>query len=113
MSSSDHRRDSRTPRVPKVVVQLDRDLAIALFEWSYQFMTHHDPTFQHPADVIGIDQLSGELERALTEPFDERYPELLRDARRSAVERYRAHMGEVRSTWLDGLQYRTSDDAQG
>ena len=55
-----------------MVVQLDRDLAIALFEWSYQFMTHHDPTFQHPADVIGIDQLSGELERALTEPFDER-----------------------------------------
>lgn len=94
-------------RTEKVSVELDRDLALSLFEWSYQFMTDRDPTFQHPADAIGIDQLSSELERALQEPFREEYGELLRAARGRALERYREQMEPQDSAWLEDLRYRT------
>jgi hypothetical protein len=49
----------------RVTIQLDRDLALSFFEWSYRFMTDNNPTFDHPADAIAVDQLSSELERAL------------------------------------------------
>ena len=90
----------------KVTISLSRDLAISLFEWSYQFMTDNDPTFHHPADAVGIDELSGELERTLTEPFKPDYPKVLREARERAVEKYKGHMGEASSEWLGGLEYR-------
>ena len=75
-------------------------------------MTDQNPMFRHPADAIGIDQLSGELERTLSEPFEPNYARLLAEARARAVQRYRSHMGERHSSWLDGLAYQELDEAQ-
>lgn len=91
----------------KVTITLSRDLAISLFEWSYQFMTDHDPTFHHPADALGVDELSCELERVLTEPFKPDYPSVLKDARLRAVAKYAKHMGAANAEWLNTLSYRT------
>jgi len=96
----------------KVVVELDRDLAISLFEWSYQFMTDHNPQFHHPSDAVGIDQLSSELERILKEPFQEDYGELLRLARERAESKYRSRMGDSHSSWLDSLEYRKFSEGE-
>lgn len=90
----------------RVTIQLDRDLALSFFEWSYQFMTDHDPTFQHPADAIAVDQLSAELERTLAEPFKAECAQLLADARARALERYQVRMGKEHARWLDTLDYR-------
>lgn len=90
----------------RVTVRLDRDLALTFFEWSYRFLTDHHPAFQHPADAIAVDQLSGELECALAEPSRADYARLLADARERALERYREQMGEAHSRWLERLEYR-------
>ncbi|MEM1180013.1 MAG: hypothetical protein AAGM22_16855 [Acidobacteriota bacterium] len=90
----------------RVTIHLDRDLALAFFEWSYQFMTDHNPTFRHPADAIAVDQISTELERTLTEPFLPEYATLLRAARARALAAYRHRIGDEHSQWLDNLDYQ-------
>lgn len=90
----------------RVTIQLDRDLALSFFEWSYQFMTDNNPTFQHPADAVAVDELSSELERALAEPFRADYTKLLADARSRALKRYKEQMGDEHARWLDDLAYR-------
>jgi hypothetical protein len=97
-----------SPSSDKVTIELDRDLAISLFEWAYQFMVDQNPQFQHPSDAIGVDQLSGQLERALTEPFQESYPMVLDLARERALAKYIGHMGEQHSEWLRKLEYQGS-----
>ena len=93
------------PEKDRVTIELDRDLAISLFEWSYRFLTDQDPTFDHPADAVAIDQVSSELERTLAEPFQTEYPEILKAARARAEARYRERMG---GEWLDDLSYRAA-----
>ncbi|MFT7537371.1 MAG: cell wall assembly regulator SMI1 [Hyphomicrobiaceae bacterium] len=90
----------------RVTIQMDRDLALSFFEWSYQFMTDHNPTFQHPADAIAVDQLSSELERSLAEPFKADYAQLLAEARERALKRYTDHMGKEHAQWLETLGYQ-------
>jgi len=89
-----------------VSIALPRDQALALFEWAYRFMEHGNPTFTHPADVVAVDRLAAELERTLTEPFRDDYPHVLAQSRESAVAKYRAHMGQKHSEWLDRLDYQ-------
>jgi hypothetical protein len=90
----------------RVTIQLDRDLVVSFFERSYQFMTDNNPTFQHPADAIAVDELSSELERALAEPFKPDYTKLLADARSRALKRYKERMGDEHARWLDELDYQ-------
>lgn len=90
----------------RATIQMDRDLALSFFEWSYQFMTDHNPTFQHPADAIAVDALSSELERTLAEPFRPDYTKSLADARSRALKRYKERMGDEHARWLDELDYQ-------
>lgn len=90
----------------RVTIQLDRDLALSFFEWSYRFMTDNNPTFRHPADAVAVDLLPSELERALPEPFRADYAKLLADARSRALKLYKERMGDGRARWLDELEYR-------
>lgn len=90
----------------KVTIQLPRDMARALFEWSYRFMQTGNPQFTHPADAIAVDAVASELEWALPEVFSDAYPELLRTGRARVVSKYRAHMAPQYSAWLDQLRYQ-------
>lgn len=94
------------PSTDQVTIRLDRDLALAFFEWSYQFMTDGVITLQHPADAIALDHMASELERTLSEPFQSDYETLLDAARERALTKYRQHMGEEHSRWLDALDYQ-------
>lgn len=90
-----------------MTITIDRDLALAFFEWSYQFMVDHNPMFQHPADALAVDEIAGELERTLAEPFHPEYAKLLSEARERALRRYDTQMGDDGSSWLRRLEYQS------
>lgn len=65
-----------------VTFHLSRDEALVLFEWLSR-LTDDDAQAPvvHPAEEIALLRVLGRLEKALVEPFDPRYREILAAAR--------------------------------
>jgi hypothetical protein len=76
---------------------LTRDDLIILFEWAYRFCETHKLAFSHPAEVVVIDKLAGDLERVMAEPFKAEYSQILSEARERVLKAYEDHMGK---TWV-------------
>ena len=90
-----------------VTISMPKDLALALFEWTYSFMQNPQKLeFTHPADPIGIDHLASELEWALKEVLQEEYTQQLVRAREAVVSRYMTRIGEQNAAWIKSLNYR-------
>lgn len=88
----------------QISIELPREMALALFEWSYRFTETLDSTLTHPADAVVIDYLASELEEKLPEVRTEAYPSRLDSGRRRVVESYRTGMPPQHSAWLDALR---------
>lgn len=76
---------------------LTRDDLLVLFEWAHRFCETGRLAFSHPAEVVVIDKLAGNLERAMSEPFSEDYPTMLKESRQRVLSAYENHMG---MTWI-------------
>lgn len=64
-----------------VVVTLTRDQALVLFEFLNRFDDSGQLAFAHIAEWMALQQISAQLDKALVEPFDPAYRELLMAAR--------------------------------
>jgi hypothetical protein len=64
-----------------VLLRLDSDEALVLFEWVARIAEDEAHGFQHPAERVALWGLQGALERALVEPLKPDYRELLDAAR--------------------------------
>jgi len=76
---------------------LTRDDLIVLFEWAYRFCETEKLTFSHPAEIVVIDKIAGDLERVMAEPFMDHYSQILSEARNRVLKAYEDHMG---NTWI-------------
>lgn len=65
-----------------VQLQLSRDEALVLFEWVHRVeeARRFRQVVHESAEVVALWRLSGALEKALAEPFDPDYRDLLRSA---------------------------------
>lgn len=70
-----------------VSITLERHVALVLFEFLSRFSDTDDFMAEEPADQVAIWMLVASLESILVEPFDPKYEELLKHARRR-VENY-------------------------
>lgn len=85
----DHTSDARRLGLPGLVLtdgsfipmELGRDDALVLFEWTYQFCTDARPDFHHHAEAAVLEKIGGDLERFMHEPFMANYGEQLAQAR--------------------------------
>lgn len=93
-----------------VVIKLNRDKALALFEWAQRFMETQNQRFTHPADAIAVDALATELEWALPEVLTDAYPALLTSSRERVEAEYRESLGPQHSAWLESLEYQDRQD---
>lgn len=80
------------------MLNLTKDELLVLFEWSHRFCETGRLAFSHHAEAVVIDKIASELERALVEPFDSAYPQLLDDARRRVLSAYEERMGH--QSWI-------------
>lgn len=92
-----------------IAIRLEREKALALFEWAHRFMESGNPQFTHPADAIAVDTLASELESALPEVFTDEYSERLDASRSSVVLAYEAAMEPQYRRWLAKLEYQDAD----
>ena len=81
----------------KPLGELSRDDLLVLFEWAHRFCETNKLAFSHHAEVVVLDKLAGGLERAMSEPFEENYTEILSSAHRRVLARYENQMGK---TWI-------------
>lgn len=93
--------------------RLERDTALALFEWAQRFAETNVPRLEHVADAVALDRLAAALEDELPEAFGDEYPRLLEASRARVVAAYRERMGARDSAWLDELAIRPpAEDAE-
>jgi len=71
-----------------IAIKLSRDEALVLFEFFARFDRNHDFTLRHNAEYLAFSRISGQLDKALTEPFRAEYANLLRVARERIAEGY-------------------------
>lgn len=77
---------------------LSRDELLVLFEWAYRFCETKNLAFSHHAEAVVIDKIATELEREMPEPFNEKYPNLIRAAQARILRDYESQMGK--NTWI-------------
>jgi hypothetical protein len=71
----------------EIVVRLSHDEALVLFEWLHRSEDQETLSpFEHQAEQVALWNLSALLERALAEPFDPDYRQLVNDARDRLVD---------------------------
>jgi hypothetical protein len=64
-----------------ITITLSRDEALVLFEFFSRFDESEDFTLRHNAEFLAFSRMSAQIEKALVEPFQPQYSELLRAAR--------------------------------
>ena len=78
---------------------LSKQELLVLFELCHRICETEKFAASHPAEVVVIDKIAGELERSLEEPFLESYPKVLDDARQSILGEYKNQMGKW--SWVE------------
>ncbi|WP_296507810.1 hypothetical protein [Rhodoferax sp.] len=72
----------------KVTLELSRDEALVLEGLFARFEHVHSLALKHNAEFIALSRISGQIEKALTEPFQSDYMTLLGAARSRVAEGY-------------------------
>jgi hypothetical protein len=70
-----------------ITITLSPDEALVLFEFFARFGDNSEFRLRHNAEFLAFSRISGQLDKALTAPFQPAYPELLKAAQdRVAIE---------------------------
>ena len=80
---------------------LTEDEILILFEFCHRFCETDKIAFSHHAEAVVLDKIAGQLERKLSQPFQEDYPDRLREARETCLEAYTQRMGG--DNWIKDL----------
>jgi hypothetical protein len=81
------------------MLELTRDELLVLFEFCHRICETDRVAASHAAEVAVIDTIAGQLERALAEPFDADYPQILARAREAMAAQHRKQLGP--HAWID------------
>ncbi len=81
------------------MLALDKQELLVLFELCHRICETNKFAASHPAEIVVVDKITGELERSLAEPFLENYPEILEGARNAILGKYQDKMGK--SAWVE------------
>ena len=81
------------------MLNLSKQELIVLFELCHRICETSRFAASHPAEIVVIDKIAGDLERSLSDPFSEDYPQILNGARDALLEEYRRRMG--RESWIE------------
>jgi hypothetical protein len=71
----------------KLTVELDKAEALVLFDWLSETANLAKPIVKPEVNAV-LNSLLCELERLLVEPFDERYEEIIGEARAEIIRRF-------------------------
>lgn len=82
-------------------IELSDSESLVLFECLHRMCETELIAISHPAEAVVIDKIAGQLERALAEPFDPSYPEMLEAARHELIDAHRERFGD--ETWVERL----------
>lgn len=82
-------------------IELSESETLVLFECLHRMCETERITISHPAEAVVIDKIAGQLERALAEPFDPSYPEVLAAAREEVMQAHRERFGD--ESWVERL----------
>ena len=80
---------------------LTEDEILILFEFCHRFCETRKIAFSHPAEAVVLDKIAGELERSLSAPFQDDYPDKIREAQEKRWDEYAKRMGK--SNWIKDL----------
>ena len=83
------------------MLNLSDDEILILFEFCHRFCETDKIAFSHHAEAVVLDKIAGELERSLSQPFQDDYPEKLRGAREKCLADYTQRMGK--HNWIKDL----------
>ena len=72
----------------QIIINLSRDEALVLFEFFARFDESDDFALRHKAEYLAFSRVSAQLDKALVEPFQPNYTELLRSARERVAAGY-------------------------
>ena len=86
-----------------VTITLSPDEALVLFEFFSRFCDDRDDfTMQHTAEYLAFMRVSAQLDKALIEPFQPQYTELLQAARDRLADGFEGEAPGVRAARLQG-----------
>jgi hypothetical protein len=80
------------------MLELSREDLLVLFELCHRICETDKVAASHPAEVVIIDKIAGQLERALAEPFSPDYTDTLSAARSNILDAYELKMGK--KSWI-------------
>jgi hypothetical protein len=63
-----------------IAITMSRDEALVLFEFFSRFEETDNFTLRHNAEFLAFSRMSAQLDKALVEPFQSNYSELLHEA---------------------------------
>ena len=87
--------------LPARRVELSDSEHLVLFECLHRICETRRVAISHPAEVVVLDKMAGQLERELSEPFEATYLAKLEAARAEVLESYRQAMGS--ESWVEDV----------
>ena len=87
-----------------VTIQFTKEEALVLFEWTSSFVEGKSATIKSREVAIVMYKIANELERTLAEPFNKKYPELLKKAATGVIAEF---MGVRKLRDIDDLLEET------
>jgi hypothetical protein len=82
----------------KYILEITEDEAIVLFEFFSRFDETDNLTFQHPAEYLAFEKLSGQIEKTTAAMFKPEYNELLSSARNRIAEGFEGEVPKMKTT---------------